>query len=102
MTSVENIIKKNAEASRRLKENELIKSKEDALAGKYFRALEFLEDIGQDIMGYDTQAKLYNSYQEELELERTDFQAVRDTVKDFELKYSLWKSLYEWKEKTQK
>lgn len=64
------------------------------------RLVEFLKDVGNDVEGLYENCRSYNNYQDELDMERTNFENVFELRRDFKLKNDMWTALHEWDFKT--
>ena len=56
----------------------------------------FLKSIGDVVENLFTESKACTVFQDELELERTNFEFVVEMRRDFRLKYDMWLALHEW------
>ena len=59
----------------------------------------FLRDVGVAAEQCFEDSKAFAKFQEELEIERTDFEYVNEMRRDFKLKSDMWNALYEWSTK---
>lgn len=63
------------------------------------RVVAFLKDVGEEMEELFTDTRTFNKYQEDLEMDRTDFEKVRELRDEFRLKNDLWGALHEWNQK---
>lgn len=78
------------------------KLKDDRISDKESQSnmvVMFLKDIGTIVEDVFNSSKAYSSYQDELEIERTNFDYVAEMKRDFKLKNDMWTALYEWSSK---
>jgi dynein heavy chain len=63
------------------------------------RVVAYLKDIGEEMEELFQDTRTFNKYQDDLEMERSDFEKVREIRDEFKLKNDLWGALHEWNQK---
>jgi hypothetical protein len=58
--------------------------------------MNYLNKVTEKVEELYVQCKAYNAYQEELELDRTDFQHVFELRRDNKIKSDMWRAMMEW------
>ena len=72
--------------------NEMLSNREEPPA----KVVDYLKEIGEEIDFMWESSKAFNTYQDQLEMERTDFQAVGETRQQYKLLFDMWNALHEW------
>ncbi|OMJ88621.1 hypothetical protein SteCoe_9401 [Stentor coeruleus] len=86
-----NVDKRAVELKEKLKDERL--ANKDSLASEM---IQIMNNYGEKVDILIADAKAFNDYQQELEIEPKNFVLVYEVQKDFQRKYDMWRALYEW------